>query len=254
MFAKSKCGHGLAVKLKGMTGIIGALAEELALLLEELQERRDEQQGPFELHLGRLERQQVILARCGVGKVNAAALTQLLISKGAKRLIFTGVAGALAPSLTVGDIVVSTDCVQHDVDATAFDYALGQVPGQPLAWAADEHLKQLALGSARAVDGVQVLEGRVLSGDQFVASPEKSAWLRKTFGGACTEMEGAAVAQVCAKWGVPFVVIRSISDSADDSAEVDFPAFVALAAGRAKQVVRGMLGKLEDGTFLSDKV
>ena len=220
------------------------MAEELELLLADLQERQDEQLGPFELHRGVLENQPVLLAQCGIGKVNAAALTQLMILQGVERLIFTGVAGALEPSLSVGDIVISTDCVQHDVDATAFDYELGQVPREPLAWAADEQLRQVALGVARALKNVQVLEGRILSGDQFIASPEKAAWLRETFGGACTEMEGAAVAQVCAKWNVPFVIIRSMSDSADDSAEVDFPAFVALAAKRAKQVVRGMLKEL----------
>ena len=227
-----------------MTGIIGAMTEELELLLEELQERQDEWAGPFELHQGVLENKQVLLAQCGIGKVNAAALTQLLISQGVERLIFTGVAGALEPSLKVGDIVVSTDCVQHDVDATSFNYELGRVPGEAFAWGADKTLRRVALEAARAIGGVKVLEGRILSGDQFIASPEKGAWLRETFGGACTEMEGAAVAQVCAKWEVPFVIVRSMSDSADESAEVDFPAFVALAAGHAKQVVRGMLRNL----------
>ena len=218
--------------------------EELELLLEALEERQDKRVGPFELHRGTLETQPVLLAQCGIGKVNAAALTQLLISQGVERLIFTGVAGAVEPSLKVGDIVVSTDCVQHDVDATSFNYELGRVPGETFAWGADETLRRVALEAARAIGGVKVLEGRVLSGDQFIASPEKGVWLRETFGGACTEMEGAAVAQVCAKWEVPFVIVRSMSDSADDSAEVDFPAFVALAAGHAKQVVRGMLRNL----------
>ena len=218
--------------------------EELELLLASLQERQDERVGPFELHRGVLETHPVLLAQCGIGKVNAAALTQLLVSQGVERLIFTGVAGALEPSLNVGDIVISTDLVQHDVDATSFDYELGQVPGETLAWAADAQLRRLAVEAARAVDNVQVLEGRILSGDQFIASPDKGAWLRETFGGVCTEMEGAAVAQVCAKWKIPFVIIRSMSDSADDSAEVDFPTFVALAAGHAEQVVRGMLRKL----------
>jgi adenosylhomocysteine nucleosidase len=224
-----------------MIGIIGAMASEIQLLLEDLQDRVDEHYGTFTLHVGRLENRPVTLAQCGVGKVNAAALTQLMLLQDIDQVIFTGVAGALDDALGVGDIVISQDAMQSDPDVTALGYKLGEVPGEPLSWTADPRLVQLAQQAARTLEGVAVTVGRVLSCDQFIANAEKSQWLRETFAGSCTEMEGAAMAQICAKWQVPFVIIRSISDSADHSAKVDFREFTLLAASRAKQVVREML-------------
>lgn len=227
-----------------MIGIIGAMEEELEVLLQNLQDRQDQHFGPFTLHVGRLENHAVTLAKCGVGKVNAAALTQLMMLQDIDYIIFTGVAGALDPELQVGDIVVSQDTLQSDLDVSALGYALGQVPGEALTWVADTKLVEWAEKAARNIEGIRVKVGRVLSCDQFVASPEKSKWFRETFHGFCTEMEGAAVAQICSKWKVPFVIIRSISDSADHSAKVDFRAFTTLAATRAKQVVSGMLRQM----------
>ncbi len=221
------------------------MTAEVEGLLADLQDARKVQVGPFELWRGTLETHPVLVARCGVGKVNAAALTQTTLSRGVTRLIFTGVAGALEPGLTVSDIVVSSDAVQHDVDASAFGYALGEVPGEPFAWRADEVLQRAALQAAEGLEGVRTVSGRILSGDQFIASAEKVAWLRETFQGACAEMEGAAVAQVCAKWGVPFVIVRSVSDTADGNAEVSFETFMPTAAARANELVRGMLRLLE---------
>ena len=227
-----------------LTGIIGAMPEELEELLGVLENTQEEQRGSFTLYRGTLDGQEVLLAECGVGKVNAAALTQLLIMQEVERVIFTGVAGAVDPTLKVGDIVVSTDALQHDTDVTALGYELGQVPGEPLAWEADETLRDLALEAAQRLEEVKTLAGRVVSGDQFIADADKVAQLRETFGAACAEMEGAAVAQVCAKAAIPFVIIRSISDTADHDAEVNFREFTPLAAKRAKRVVRGMLGAL----------
>jgi adenosylhomocysteine nucleosidase len=224
-----------------MIGIIGAMASEIQLLLEDLQDRVDEHYGPYTLHLGRLENHPVTLAQCGVGKVNAAALTQLMMLQDIDQIIFTGVAGAIDESLVVGDIVISQDAMQSDPDVTILGYKFGEVPGEALSWAADPALVTIAQKAAHTIDGIQVKVGRVLSCDQFIASPEKAQWLRETFGGACTEMEGAAMAQICAKWQVPFVIIRSISDSANHDAKVDFREFTILAAHRAKQVVREML-------------
>ena len=228
-----------------MIGIIGAMAAEVDGLLEDLQDEHTLQVGPFELHRGMLEAKQVMVARCGIGKVNATALTQTMILNGVTRLVLTGVAGALDPSLEVGDLVVSTDALQHDVDATAFGYALGEVPGESLAWRADDELQRSALKAAESLEGVRVLSGRVLSGDQFIASQDKVAELRDTFQGSCAEMEGAAVAQVCAKWELPFVIIRSMSDTADGNAEVSFQTFMPLAAAHANALVKTMLRLLE---------
>jgi adenosylhomocysteine nucleosidase len=223
-----------------MIGIIGAMPEEIELLLATLKGAQTLTRGPFTLHRGELVGQQVLIAQCGIGKVNAAALTQLLIVEGATPIIFSGVAGALSPEVQVGDIVISSDCLQHDIDVTALEYPPGQIPGEALAWSADPRLIDIARASASEF-GVTVWCGRVLSGDQFIADSAKVAALHRQFDALCTEMEGAAVAQVCSKWQVPFVVIRSISDSADQAATTDFRSFVQLAAQRAKQVVLGML-------------
>ena len=220
------------------------MPEELEELLSVLEEVQEEREGAFTLFRGRLEGQEVLLAECGVGKVNAAALTQLFVTKEVTRVIFTGVAGAVDPTLKVGDLVVSTDALQHDLDVTALGYNLGQVPGEPLSWQADETLRDLALEAAQGLEEVKTISGRIVSGDQFIASAEKVAQLRETFSAACAEMEGAAVAQVCAKAKIPFVIIRSISDTADHEAEVNFREFTPLAAKRAKRVVREMLEAL----------
>lgn len=221
------------------------MAEEIAALLDGLEDPVAVSRGAFDFTRGRLAGVEVLLAQCGIGKVNAAALTQLLLLEGVSAVIFTGVAGAVDARLEVGDIVVSTDALQHDLDVTALGYDLGRVPGESLSWPADPRLRRAALEAATELSEVRnVLEGRVVSGDQFIASPTRVAELRERFGAACAEMEGAAVAQLCAKAGVPFVIVRSISDTADHGAEVDFRAFTRLAAERAKRVVRGVLARL----------
>jgi len=220
------------------------MQEEVARLSGALQETEELSEGGFTLFRGRLEDKPVLVAQCGIGKVNAAALTQVMVLKGVWGVLFTGVAGAVDPSLKVGDIVVSTDALQHDLDVTALGYALGQVPGEPLSWAADDTLRELALEAAGRLEGVRAVAGRVVSGDRFIASQGEVARLRELFGAACTEMEGAATAQVCHRAGVPFVIVRSMSDTADGAAEVDFRAFTPLAAARAERVVRETVRRL----------
>lgn len=232
--------------------VIGAMPEEIRRLTAALARPQRWTRGPFALHRGRAFGREVTVAECGVGKVNAAALAQQLLVDGATAVVFTGVAGAVDPSLRVGDVVVSEDAVQHDVDVTPLGYARGCVPGQPLAWPADAELRDAALAAAReaaraAGSEHAVVLGRVASGDQFIADAARTAALASEFGAACTEMEGAAVAQVCARWGVPWVIVRVISDTADFGASHDFRAFTELAAERAEAVVRGILGRLEQG-------
>ena len=228
-----------------MLAIIGAMDEEIELLLAELQNRQDLEFPGVTLHRGVLEGVDVLVTRGGIGKVNAAMTTTYLLMQGATQVIFTGVAGGVHPELRVGDIVVSTDLVQHDVDVTPLGYEPGTVPGEDPAWSADATLRELALSAARDVEGVQVLSGRIASGDQFIASQEGVQRLWNTYQAACAEMEGAAVAQVCAKAGVPFVVIRSVSDTADHAANVDYRTFMPLVARHANQVVHGMLSRLQ---------
>lgn len=239
-------------------GIIGAMDEEIARLRGALTRSREETPaGGFTLYRGELEGREVVVTKSGIGKVNAAISTQRLLLSGVDAVVFTGVAGAVDPALGVGDLVVATDLLQHDVDVTALDYALGEIPDEALAWQADEGLRELALASAQeerilgkgyglpAGSAPQVRAGRIVSGDQFIADAAKVRWLRDTFGAACAEMEGAATAQVCSRYGAPFVVVRSISDSADGQAKVDFRTFSEAAAERAERVVRAMLRRLQ---------
>jgi adenosylhomocysteine nucleosidase len=240
--------------------VIGAMPEEVAPLLAAASGVRETGEGPYRWHLGRLDGVPVALAVCGVGKVNAAALTQALLAGGAAGVLFTGVAGGVDPDLSVGDIVVAHDAVQHDVDVTGLGYEPGRVPGEPLVWCADPDLRDRVAAAAREVAAeaaaqaaaeagaeaaaeaaVRVVVGRVASGDTFVADPRRVADLRARFGAACAEMEGAAVAQVCARWGVPWAIVRSVSDTADHGAEADFRAFTVVAAERAVEVVRRTL-------------
>ena len=227
--------------------IIGAMEEEVAPLRQAAVGALEERQGPYAWHRATLDGVPVLLAACGIGKVNAAALTQALLGGGAAAVIFTGVAGGVDPDLRVGDLVVARDALQHDVDVTPLGYEEAQVPGEPRVWAADPGLRDVVAGVAAevaAVEGVRAVVGRVASGDVFVADPVRVADLRRRFGATCAEMEGAAVAQVCARWGVPWAIVRSVSDTADHDAHVDFRAFTEVAARRAVAVVRGALRRL----------
>ena len=227
--------------------VIGAMLEEVGPLLAAARDPLVEGEGPYRWHRATLDGVPVLLAACGIGKVNAAALTQALLGGGAAAVLFTGVAGGVDPDLRVGDLVVARDALQHDVDVTPLGYADGQVPGEPAVWAADPGLRDLvaeAAAEVAAAEGVRLVVGRVASGDTFVADVGRVADLRGRFAASCAEMEGAAVAQVCARWGVPWSIVRSVSDTADHDASVDFRAFTEVAARRAVAVVRGTLRRL----------
>lgn len=225
-------------------GIIGAMDEEIALYLEAMGQTVNTVKAGVTYYAGEMEGKSVVLCKSGVGKVNAAVTTQILIDQfQVDRVIFTGVAGALHPDLNIGDIVVSTDCVQHDIDVTPLGFVPGQIPfTEQWIWKADEQLMEMAIEAGKELAaGVQVMSGRILSGDQFVASREKVQWLYEQFDARCTEMEGASVGQVCSMNQVPFVVVRSMSDKADGSAHVNFTEFTKLASERSYAIVRSML-------------
>ncbi len=226
-----------------MIAILGAMEVETALLLEQLERPQQEVRQGFALQRGELRGQPVVLATCGIGKVNAAKASTLLLAEGASAVIFTGVAGALDPELRPGDIVISSDCMQHDVDVTALGYEAAHIPGESLSWQADARLVELAAEAAGGL-GVRVRTGRVLSGDIFMADPARARQLHADLAGSCVEMEGAAVAQVCAAAGVPFVIVRSISDRADGGAKPDFREFTELAARQSHEVVSRILETL----------
>ncbi|MFC4077020.1 5'-methylthioadenosine/adenosylhomocysteine nucleosidase [Salinithrix halophila] len=226
-------------------GLIGAMAEEIALFLEEMEIEATRELADITYTTGRLNETEVVVCQSGVGKVNAAVCTQNLIREyGVEAVIFTGVAGALDPSLDIGDIVVSTACQQHDVDATALGLPKGTIPFQETSiFKADRKWIRLAEEAAAGWTGGKVLKGKILSGDQFIANADAVRALRDSLGGVCVEMEGAAVAHVCHLHRIPYVVIRSMSDRADHSADINFADFAVASARRSNGIVQEMLNR-----------
>ncbi|HTG68913.1 MAG TPA: 5'-methylthioadenosine/adenosylhomocysteine nucleosidase [Candidatus Udaeobacter sp.] len=219
-------------------GIIGAMAEEIELLHEHVNIASQVTKAGITYYEGNLHGKSVIYCKSGVGKVNAAVCTQILIDLGADCVLFTGVAGAVDPQLNIGDIVVSTSCVQHDMDCSPLGFARGTIPFHPRSeFPADEILIGLASAASERLFSGRSLKGKVLSGDQFIASRETVKLLHETLQGACAEMEGASVAQVCDMNETPFVIIRSMSDKADGSAHVNFSEFTVTAANNSYQII-----------------
>ena len=229
-------------------GIIGAMAVEVETLKSEMKELNVVRKAGMEFYDGVLEGLHVVVVQCGVGKVNAAMCAQVLCDCfGVTHLVNTGIAGSLCADLDIGDLLISSDAMYHDFDAQKFGYEMGEVPGMGvLTFAADEEMIALACTAAEAVNPGHSRVGRVASGDLFVAEKHvKEAIIAKT-NALCTEMEGAAIAHVAFRNKLPFVILRAISDKADDSAEMDYPTFEAIAAHRCAQVARIMAKKLCD--------
>lgn len=238
-------------------GIIGAVKEEVELLVEALQKTDSKsikiKKGSLFFYEGVLDTCQVVIVCCGVGKVNAALCAQILISEfGVQAILNTGAAGGLDARLKVLDLVVSTDAVQHDMDASWFGYAKGQVPGMESAfYVADERLCSIAQKAFTRViqkntdtNKPSMIKGRIASGDIFVSSKEKRKELLKEFSPACVEMEGASIAQVCTVNAIPFVILRSISDLAGDDAGISYEDFSVKASHTSALVVQEMLFEL----------
>ena len=196
---------------------------------------------------GMLEGKEVTVVRSGIGKVNAAVCAQILASEfHVDTLINTGIAGSLDAKIDIGDMVISTDALHHDMDATAFGYPLGEVPRMDiLAFPADEKLIRLAVeANEEANPDIHTFTGRVVSGDQFVASDEVKEKIRSNFGGLCTEMEGAAIAHTAYLNDISYVIIRAISDKADGSASEDYPTFEKKAIAHSVRLVEKLMTKL----------
>ena len=227
-------------------GIIGAMDVEVATLKERMENKTVRTIADSHYCEGKLEGMDVVVVQCGVGKVNAAQCAQLLCRcYGVTHIVNTGIAGSLNAELDIGDFVISKDAIYHDVDATNFGYPMCQVPGMSvLVFAADDMLLQEAFVAADAAHPGHVRIGRVATGDQFVADKALKEKIIQNTGAFCTEMEGAAIAHTAWKNGVPFVIIRAISDKADDSAEMDYPTFEAAAAKRCAQVTQALAKRL----------
>lgn len=225
-------------------GIIGAMELELEALKEKMQIIRKEEKASMEFLEGTLNETDVVIVRSGIGKVNAALCTQILCDLfEVTHIINTGVAGSLKNEINIGDIVVSTDALHHDVDVRVFGYPLGEVPQMGcLAFPADERLTGLAVECCKEVNpDIAVYSGRIVSGDQFISDKQVKETIISNFGGFCVEMEGASIAHAAYLNHVPFVIIRAISDKADDSAEMDYPTFERAAAAHSAALVEHML-------------
>lgn len=227
-------------------GIIGAMPLEVELLTKEMNIKEIKEIAGVKYHIGEYFTNEVVIATSGIGKVNAAMCTQIMISEfKVEALINTGVAGAIDGCLNVGDIVISTDCVQHDFDCTPLGFAHGHIPMMDESvFAASNMLIDASFNSSKAVvKNHETYKGRIVSGDQFVACPDRKNFIENTFKALTTEMEGASIAHVCSLNKVPFVIIRSMSDKADGSAHVSFEEFAVEAAGNSSNIVLDMLSK-----------
>lgn len=233
-------------------GIIGAMDLEIEkLTTQEMASEEIVEAAGMRFHVGKLGGTDVVIVKSGVGKVNAAICAQILIDRfGVTHLLNTGIAGSLDHRINIGDIVVSTDAVYHDVDVTAFGYEPGVIPqmGTPnglKSFPADPTLRSAAISACReAAPGIGIFEGRVVSGDQFICTADQKHRIVDTFHALCTEMEGTAIAHTAFVNGIPFVILRAISDKADEEADVTYETFEHQAAENCANLVAHMVRSL----------
>ena len=227
-------------------GIIGAMEVEVEKLKARMENVEITRRASMEFYAGTLEGKNVVVVRSGIGKVNAAVCTQILIDEfEAEAVINTGIAGSLNADINIGDLVISTDLVHHDMNAVAFGYPVGQIPQmEAFSFRSDENLRKQACRDVNP--DIEVYEGRIASGDQFVADQGVKDEIIKNFDACAVEMEGAAIAQAAYLNNVPFIVVRAISDKADGSAEVDYPTFEALAVEHCVKMTLRILNQIKD--------
>lgn len=230
-----------------MIGIIGAMEVEVRNLTEAMTDKEIITRASMEFHKGLLAGKPAVVVRSGVGKVNAGICAQILVDLfQVDSIINTGIAGSLDASIDIGDIVLSTDAVQHDMDVAVFGYAPGVIPSMSESFfPASENLRNLAKAACEKVNpDIHVFTGRIVSGDQFICDSAKKEFLCSTFHPMCTEMEGAAIAQAAYLNNVPYLIVRAISDKADGSAEMDYPTFEAAAAEHSLRLVMEMVANM----------
>ena len=229
-----------------MIGIIGAMEDELSFLCETMGKFITQKIGVFEFHTGKIEGQDITLLRCGIGKVNAAVGCALLIQRFRPGCVInTGSAGGIHSQLKVGDAIISTGLIYHDVDVTAFNYAPGQLPKQPQIFPVDENLVKLAEDAVDELKREKVLPDSfnhrrdlIGSGDVFMHDPDSIARVRRVFPDIdAVEMEGAAIAHCCYLFSVPVLVIRALSDIAGAESPVSFDEFLPIASRHSAQIV-----------------
>ena len=228
-------------------GIIGAMEVEVAILKEKMEDVRIIKKASMDFYEGILAGKKVVVVRSGIGKVNAGICAQILADVfSVDAIINTGIAGSLIKNINIGDIVLSTDVVQHDMDATGFGYRKGQIPQMPVFFFnADDNLRRLAAEVCKEVNpDIQVFEGRIASGDQFVCDQDVKNRIVSEFSAYATEMEGAAIGQAAYLNEIPFLVVRAISDKADGSAQMDYSEFEKAAVDHSVRLTLNMLARI----------
>lgn len=226
--------------------VVGAMEQEIEILREAMDDVKTVSFGKFTAYEGSLSGKRMVLVLSGIGKVNAAVSTAWVIRQSAPDCVInTGSAGGLGKGLKVGDVVVGTEVAHHDVDVTAFGYAWGQVPQLPAVFVSDDVLAGKAIQAAQAFEGAAVVQGLIVSGDCFVHSSEGVAEIRSRFPAVwAVEMEAAAIAQTCYQLDTPFVIIRAVSDSADEKADISFETFLKTAAASSAKMVAKIVESL----------
>jgi len=224
-------------------GIIGAMSEEVAQLKSEMNVTTELTKAQMTFFEGQLLNKNVVIVTSGIGKVNAAVCTQILVNNfDVDCVINVGIAGGLHKDIYPGDIVIGENCVQHDMDTTFFGDALGQVPRlDTFDFKCDDKLVSVAKAACEKVTDSKCMSGRIVSGDQFIATADKLQFLHDEFNGYCCEMEGASIGQVCYLNDLPFVVIRSISDNAINGSHMDYEKFSHIAIKNSVAILKDML-------------
>ena len=229
-------------------GIIGAMDVEVRMLKDMMQDAVVTRISGIEYYAGTISNVPVVVAQAGIGKVNAAVCTEAMILKYEPTAIINiGVAGGLSAKLKVGDIAVADNVCEHDMDTTVFGDPLGFITGiNKVNIPCDEWVSGTLLSAAEKIEGINTICGTIVSGDQFISSKEKKAQLIENFGAVATEMEGAAIGHVCCMNEVPFGVLRAISDSADDEADMSFNEFCQMAAKNSVAVILSFLETVKE--------
>lgn len=224
-------------------GIISAMNEELAMLLSKMEVEAVKKKANMEFNSGRISDKNIVAVVCGIGKVNAAVCAQILIDDyKVDRVINVGIAGGVGKKVYPGDIVIADNLVQHDMDATAFGDKLGQIPRlDTYEFKCDSEMIDAAKKACEEFSERNSFVGRIVTGDQFVSSAGKINWLLDKFDALACEMEGGSIAQVCYLNSVPFVVIRSISDNANNGAHMEYEKFAPIAIKNSTEIISHML-------------
>lgn len=227
-------------------GIIGAMSEELEILINDMFVEEKITKANMTFVKGTLNGKNLVAVVCGIGKVNAAVCTQILISEyKVNAIINVGVAGGISKDIYPGDVVIAENLVQHDMDTTVFGDKYGQIPRMDtFDFTCDKDLFNAAISACNSIDEIKTTSGRIVSGDQFISSLEKIQWFEQEFNAVACEMEGASIAHVCYLNSIPFVVIRSISDNANNGAHMDFEKFTPIGVRNSTIILKTMLQNL----------